>query len=652
MTGTAAKPQFPTQRTTIELDRHGGGFIALDLVAPAELRLSSASTRLAGTRFVATVAYVAENLPGREIDCAVKWSVASHAKSDKVPATVDVAASSVKIKAGTGTVEVTLDLMTAGKGLGPFLEAGGGDLTLSMHPDYPHVLDGSLVLSFHHALALRLLAHEMAPPKAAKKDVLASVSAAEPEPVTLGRAGALIPRIGEIVRVTLDRSQWPCHVRLRVDTPESDVTVVYAPGEAGDKPWRFGCSGTQALVFPKPREGKLGFSLLLEVSESGKDDEWATVHAGWLSVAEPTLSAFAIEKKEDGHVVATGTLTGFAPGFSPPFSVQLWAISTPTVAGAPRALHPVSELRTSVGGLDGDGSFEAGVPSPGKEDLAKLTLFGVLRAPGTEGKLTPIGSFLRFGTLRAFSDEDLLDKGVALGVCSQEITAKTNASRTPVALGVSIEVVLASITAHVDVLGPASYWNRIKPKVGFRRTGATEDQVTVAARYAAVPGGAHGVLTGGLPIKELGALAGGSVTVRLVVDKDAPHGIEGAHVAFDATPRIGPITWQRDKDSKKKDQIHFVCKTRMFPEMSEVLVASITGPDGTPIAAKLVYEHASPPGGQADDQGLEFFIRDPALLGAVTGQLEAHQLEVRVEPPSGKPTLYDNPDLPVASVRM
>jgi hypothetical protein len=651
---TDPNPDWTTKSVKIELDRHGGGFIALDLVAPATVTLTAGATHVVGTRFIAKVAYTAVNLPAKEIDCAIKWSIAAP-KSDKGPKTIDVVAASVKLEAGSGTVDAVLDLMTAGFGFGAFLESGGGDFTLTFKPDYPHVRDATVVVPFHHKLAIHLLAKQWAPPaKPPKKPA----PPPKIEPTTLSRAGAWAPLIGEVMTVTLDRSQWPCHVRLRIDTPENDVVIAYPPGKSGDQPWRFGCSSAYGLQFPKPKDGKLGFTLLLEVSESGKDEEWAAVHRAWLTVPEPQLTGLAVETAPpDRHTYATGKMSGFAPGFAPPFTIEPWVIADarPGVKG-PRPMHPIGHTRSPIGVIDAAGEFRTEIASLPEGTIGKP--FVVLRAPpmrdasGAE-KLTPVGSYIRFKGLRAFGDEDLIDaKSVPLGIASAELV-NVSASRAPVALKVSIEVVGATVTAHADVLGPASYWKDAKPSFGFHLEGAATDAASAPAKHAAVPGSAsHGILTGALPFTQLGALAAkvAVVQLRITSGKDAPEGLAEAHAKVRLVPGIGPIAWALDKDKKKKDRVHFTCKTTMFPEKSELLVVTIVEKaTKTPIAAKIVYENASGAGGQVDDEGLEFFITDPAHVAKVAEQLGKGELEVTVSRPVGAAKLYGEQEVAATS---
>ena len=668
---------WTTKSAKIKLDRNGGGFLALDLVAPGYLRPSAnPPTRIDATRFIAKVTYGAEGLPAKKIPCQVRWSISvKMGKGD--PKQIEVAGPSVEVQNRGGSFDATLDLMTAGQGFGAFLEAGGGELSLRLLPDYPHVREAVVAIVFHHALTIRLFANEIVmppvnPPKKGKDNKpVPPPPAPAPEAQVLSKASTVIPRIGEAVTVTLDRSQWLCHVRLRVDTPDNnDVTIDYPPGASGAKSWLFGCSGGDTLQLPVPKAGLLRFALLLEVSADGK--EWAAVHSGAVTVSEPTLSSFAVGRDEKHHVVAHGAITGFAPSFKPPFSIQLWAMAAPDKKGAASAIQPVSEARTPIGALGDSGTFQAELPSAFEAGAGTPTLFGVLRAPVVDGKLTPIGGFLRFEKLRPFSDEDLLDKkGAALGVCSQEVAQTTQASRSPVAGAVSISVVNDTIAVHADVLGPASYWKEVKPTFGFRPAASAANVTSIAATYSEVPGSARGVLVGSLPFKQLAGLAGLPAVVQLATDtskKEAPAGIAKAHCDLHVVPQLLSITWRKDKDpKKKKDQIHLVCTTHFYPEMSEPLLVTVTR-EGAPYDAKLVYEHPAPKGGKVDDEGLEFFVRDAAKMVELAELLEARKLELRVsrvdDVPSSAPTttpaapagpppsrlLYGNPNLVVEPI--
>ena len=656
---------------TIALDKHGGGVLAIELVAPATVTiLATPHLTVSGTLVEADVMFAATHLPPRkDLPCKVQWEYerGSTHTIEGAPAEMDVPA---------GKVHVTLDIMSAGVEIGALL-ATGGPVAIVLTPDWPHVRPARVVAGSSHTLAIDV--------KVAGKTV---------ELGQLGGVGHIA--VGEPLVVELQRGGFQCAARLRVDTPtDEDVAVEWAQDAVGPQNIRLGCKGDtlelpRAVRLASGGSPQLPFDIYLEVSKG--DGVFAPVRAARVTVSQPTLASFEVSKgagiaelsRTDGSssspdsavdhtVTAHGRLTGFTPGFDPPFAVELWLLSPapPPRRGQRRTLasmHRVfPERRAAIGALADNGSFAVVLDTVFDPDDAAayvgVTPFAVLRGAITgEPPLEP--GLSTWCGLRRFSDEDFCaDKSAALGLCSREITKGVRASRMPVLGHVTAAVVKDAIRMACGVLGPKALWDGAKPKFILTTEGG-EKALSLHAKYEPVRASARGFLVAAVPFKSLGGHAGKRVTIEVELDAaksvDVVRGEGAGHLTIPLLrPALDEVRWWEDVDPKKHTpRLHFLCPTQWFPKTTEPLCVSFdydAAEPGTPSAwqpwgGKVQLEH--PAGGtglgSVDDDGLEFFVTDTAQIAEAKALLAESGLLVRVACRAGKEKLYGNPGLEVS----
>jgi hypothetical protein len=647
-------PDWRTMASVIKLDKHGGGFAAIELIAPAELLdVRVVEAKPVKARFEVTITFRAVNLPPKEdLPCKVEWElVVIGRKSVSIEST-----ATLNIPLGTG--KAVLDLTTAGPSIGRFLETGGL-VRMRLTPDYPHVRPTVLTVKLDAILALHIGTRG---------------TYRDPRMSELGHDKTTY-LIGEVVLLTLTRSAWSCDVRLRVDTPgNNDVTVDLDTDTVESSHWQIGCSGG-ALQLPALTKNKKGkstviFRLYLEVSEDGTN--FGPVHQAWLVVALPVLTAFRVHvgsgvdrlartpegshssdhllsgPEEDMTITATGRLAGFAPGFEPPFVLELWGLGRlSSKAEAPVIIYPLLEVKIPIGDLNEQGSFRTVLDEVVDELDAFAYLgikpFAILRAMATDPPM-PVTPYLGFGSLRPFGHEDFIKKGDALGVCSAEITANIRATRWPVVGSVTMRVEKDTLTFYCSVLGSPEYWKSAQPSFAIATT-ANATAMLIPASYAQVQNSARGILKASLPFKGAVAIAGEVVTVTLDADHEAkvlPGGGKGG--PFEIKPSIGPVSWLADP--KKPNRAHFICKTTLFPKLSQALTVKlyrIIGgrPDDVELLPAVIrFEHPDKAGGRVDDDGLEFFVFGKKAVEEVEELLSKGLLRVDVALPGGAKALY------------
>lgn len=491
-------PAWKTVSATIPIRAHAGGFLAIELILPATIHeLAALEPERSKTQFRVPVSFKGENFPP-DTPCNVTWEATDGEKTLSVVGMLTQKdGKPYLIKSGANDCLAVLDLRSTGTEVGPLLERGG-KVTLTLTPDYPHVHPATVDTDLGAATLVVSIAGKR-----------------------LGDLTSLSPKIGETVQVSLARSGWDCHARLRIDTPgPDDLHVDWKTGE-GERAWHVGVTEEGgALKLPEaPKKKKkskpgdeaepeiLTFELLLEVSDDGTD--YAPVHRGVVSIARPTLSGFQVRISPSGtgaKVHATGTLSGFVEGFDPPFGIELWAIAEGE-AGKPRGMHRYSAGARDVPALVG-GAFDvelAGVYYPGElEEIGRLTLFAVMRA-STSG--VPIESHLAPGTLRTFSDEDFTSKvaDLALGICSGEATDQVTTRDLVLGTLRSEERKVDGqqfVRFFAEVHGPADAWKKLKPKfevleLQLAADGATVHEATVTkldAVYEPIKSRASGYL--------------------------------------------------------------------------------------------------------------------------------------------------------------
>jgi hypothetical protein len=614
----------PTTVATIPLTFNAGGFVPIELVAPVTIgRPKLSSLTFSGTQAVAKVSVSAPALPP-DTDWNVEWTLGTQTH-----------VSGPQAKNKGGTVEAILDLATGGDALGAFLESPTV-LILRLTPDYPYAQPATveLAIPFEHPLAFRV-----------GDKALHSWSSIE---------GLLV---GRAVEVKLTRSEWKCHVRLRVDTPgEQDAMLDFARDKKTET-WVIGMHD-DTLLLPDASEGKLHFKVLLEVSADGGKGPWSTLTTSEVVVPAPALVSLGLEVGAgaqrmidavepeawytdlfaDHHVHAVGRFTGFAERFDPPFAVELW-VATPIGAGPEAALvmQPLSRKRVPIDALD-HGAFRTDVDVVSSEMAALsyrgATPFVIVRA----GQVDPLPALQRCVSippdLLLFSDEDLWRKGDVFGVCSSGVSASMHLVRQSVLGGVWIAVEGEALAFYCSVLGPLDDWKNSKPSFVLE---SGTSKVQKDAKTVEVPNSAKAWLRAEAPLKTLGAFAGKASILRVelgakekIVVPPGAGRLEGLVIQ----PRLGPVEWVRADDGR----VHFFCRTAFFPKKSQTLVATLIAPP--PLAFKnVVYADK----GRVGDGGLEFLADDAdrKLCEDLLGAKPEASLRVHVGLPAPKTALDD-----------
>ncbi|APR86754.1 hypothetical protein A7982_12103 [Minicystis rosea] len=638
MSAPEAKKDWRTISSgVISLAAHAGGFVAVELVAPVALgapRLDR-PVSFTGTQAVAHVVVPCPDLPANTM-----WTVEWYLPSRKEP----IMGPTTKIEGGA--VKAILDLATGGEALGAFLEAPQS-LRLRLTPDHPHVHSSEpnvpshcveLAVDFPHPLRLSLDGHVFS----------------QSESLT----GA---HVGKRIALSLSRSGWRAAVRLRVDTPgEQDVVLPFTPGHDGAT-WVLGMSGGGDLQLPDPTSGTLTFNLVLEVS-AGEDGPWSLLSTSTLAVPAPSLASLDIEiapgaermitRAEpeswleeivaDRHVYAVGRFDGFAEGFDPPFSLELWmARRTSMDANAAVVIQPLTRRRVDIGALR-NGTFRAAVDALNHEmdalQYREATPFVVLRASEAD-PLPSIQHCFSFSLEAvAFSDEDVWRRGDVLGICSRGVTQGMHLVRQPVMGAVSIAVEKEALALYCGVLGPADAWKAAKPHF-ILQAGETKTQKDAAV--VELPNSEKRRLRAEIPLNALGPFAGKAAALRVELGAKGsiyvpPNAGQLAPPVI--APRLGPVEWDRDDAGHTR----FLCRTAFFPKGSQSLVATLSVAGAPPFGA-VTYAIK---GGRVDDEGLVFFPAE-ADAARCNEALANNTLSVSVSLPAPRTALYDVPALTV-----
>jgi hypothetical protein len=647
-----------TREAILRPREHAGGFLGLELVVPAWLEQARASggLRVVGTRLEVELSYEGKGLPPKT-PCRVlflygKKSAKELAKtagaepsqapsSDELEPPVDespvgaddplalvVAAAKltfegtpITLDEGSQRVAVSLELCAAGPAMGPLLRAGA-ELSIVLLPQHPHAR-GALVSGVKLARVLELTV------------------GGQP-----GLAVGEVARVGQRLDVKLTRHGLDAALRFRVDTPgESDVTLDWAAGESGEKRCTLGArEGALALPPPaatKKLAGKLVFPVLLELVTS--EGVVAPIERAFYVTERPSLEALSVEEGEGIRVV--GTLAGFAPGFDPPFAVELWS-------AVGKSVEPVHPRRVEVPALGPGGTFsvetEAADARPRAGAEAGQGYFAVLRAAPVG--FEPLGPLLEASKAFArFGDEDFAGKGQALGYASSDAPSPGTCARAPVLGALAVDVLGESVAALCQVLGPKAYWSAQKKKISLTSSAEGAPALVRDATYEAVPGSARGLLVARFPFKDLAAHAGKplSLTVEGRSEDEVGRGAGALTTPTALAPRVTGVSWRRDDE---KARVLLVVKTEWMPERAAASALAVSL--GAPWDASRTFALPAPGlagHGLVDDEGeVELSVGKSAdeLAKALEGGLE-----VVVARPAGKEALYGDERLRVEPFR-